>query len=164
MGFTNPEHIYTHDLHFVVFFYGLLWVSFTHIVQGYLYTWLALCGVLLWFVMGKFYPHRSRLLQWHWGESHDIYIMQFRIASLALGQSYDIYHTLQDCFTGTGAIIWYISYTSGLLHWHWGNHMIYIIHFRIASLALGQSYDIISYTSGLLHWHWGNHMIVPVRV
>ena len=38
------------------------------------------------------------------------------------------------------------------------------ILFRVASLALGQSYDCPTYFSGLLHWRWGNHMIAPVPV
>ena len=74
-----------------------------------------------------------------------------------------IIHSIQGCFTGTGAII----YISGLLHWHWDNH----IYFRVVSLALGQSYifqdcftgtGTIIYISGLLHWHWDNHIYFRV--
>ena len=83
----------------------------------------------------------------------------FRVASLALGQS-------NDC-----------PYSSGLLHWPWGNQVIVhilqgcftgtgaikwlTILFSVASLALGQSSDC-PYSLRLLHWHCGNQVIVHI--
>ena len=53
-----------------------------------------------------------------------------------------IVHVLFCCVLLQLGIYWFYSYPSGLLCWHWGNHMINLPKFfRNTLLALGQSYD-----------------------
>ena len=103
------------------------------------------------------------------------FTMSFRVASLALGQSY-------DCPSASEATLCF-GYIYSSLCVFVGN---LLISFRVASLALGQSYDcsvpvkqpfvlvisivlcvfllvIYSYHSGLLQWHLGNHMIAQYQ-
>ena len=95
------------------------------------------------FEIGQSYPYPSGLLHWRWG-NHDCPSATKVTLRIRVGLGLvNLTHILQGYFTGTGAIIWLpqcqwsnpedkgsfgigqsYPYPSGLLHWHWGNHMI----------------------------------------